>query len=495
MNIELLRRIIQANSPWMADAGRFHSQANTCEERTLAQMLWREITTTPISQRACHKVILGPRRVGKTTVLKHLAKRAVTEQRCQPEKLVFLSLDDDVFTGIRLHELLEGIKSITGASEKEPCFLLLDEIVYSGGWNKTLKRAYDEPALYPFRIVCTSGSSSALNRGMIESWAGRASEYYLLPSQMQEAANLVRSSLPFPDFFQIADKPLREIIKHIAPDSNDKLLQEYFWDLASTGGCPENLYPRPMMNDGEKAEFMVERHGHIRQIITQILQRDIEEYSKISNPIKASAILRLAAEHPGREVVRKEWAKNPDISMAETTLDRYFAALDDAMLLFLLPNYSGPKRKKKVFFYDNSVPAALSFRTPEQMRDSERGWSAENMVAASLNGLVKLTLGRAKLSHLRDKGCEIDFVLEEERGGTPLAIEVGSSYTNKMRKLQGVKKLLSKSGYNQLAGNTYVVTPDAPVDHHSEIKSVPLTHFMLAIEVRQNYLLQQGVST
>ena len=488
MDRDKLRQAIIASTPWWTSPEAFHQEAASFTERTLTEVLWHEIRSTPIEERSCHKVVMGPRRVGKTTLLKHLGRRIVSEGVVPPKRAVFLSLEDFIFHGIPLNEMLEDIEAITDATKESPAVLLLDEIIVSPSWAATLKRSYDEPHLYPFRIICTAGSIAGLRKGKIEGWGGRASEHFLMPAQISEAMNLSGLTPLDSHFDALADRPLAEMLRAARDFPTDEI-DNSVWDLAATGGFPDNLYKNSDMSEEQKAAFMIQQQSQTRQFLSQVIEKDLPDYSSISYPLKAYAILQKAVDAPCGEMPRQKWADDETIALTPPTLDKYLKALDEAMLMFAVPNFSGPRKQKKLFFYDNSTPTSLGFRTPAQMYSEERGWSLENLVASSLKELCIQSLGNSIMYHCRDNGGEIDFVLQEPQA-QPLSLEIGSSYTTKKKKIGKTERLLRNKKYQKLADNAYLCTPDAPTDRHGSIKYLPLAVLLVAIEARKNWHLK-----
>ena len=89
------------------------------------------------------QLVLGPRRVGKTTCLyqtvRHLLAQGVAKKR-----IWWLRLDHPLFLDVDLGSLVEMALALGHASAEAPCYLLLDEVTYASKWNHWLKTFYDE---------------------------------------------------------------------------------------------------------------------------------------------------------------------------------------------------------------------------------------------------------------------------------------------------------------------------------------------------------------
>lgn len=485
-----LENILAAKNPWHLPKPSWPAEANAVS-RPLADLLWRELSSMPLEQRSYHKVITGPRRSGKTTVLYQTAKRLVEEQGLDPRKVVFLSLEEASFVGTRLDQILDMLVPITQVMPEAPAVLLLDEICESEGWDRTLKISYDDPARYPFRIVASSSSAIQLNRGKIESGAGRLKQVHLMGCMFREALSISGVSLPL-HRLERRDASLRGILESAEADyrSPPENLQA-IRDLATTGGFPENLF-KPHMSDGDKANWMHSRHNDMREIAMKATEMDIPKVMPVRIHGGLSAVLRRASSAPCGEIALKDWANDIDM-MDKQTLERYLSGLEEAMLLFRLENYANPpKRNKKAFFYDNAIPASQRYDTRISLT-SGSGWPLENMAASALQELVLLSLGHSKLYHLRDGKLETDLVFSEasHKNDDPVVFEIASSSDHDT---SGLFKLMNKPGFTWMKRRTYLISLDGKVNLDGDVKSLPLEVFMDAVETKRNILLQERFS-
>jgi len=487
-----LQNILAAKNPWHLPKPSWPAEANTVS-RPLADLLWRELSSTPLEQRSGHTVITGPRRSGKTTVLYQTAKRLVEEEGLEPLKVVFLSLEEAAFVGTRLDQILDMLVPITQVTPEDPAILLLDEICESEGWDRTLKISYDDPARYPFRIVASSSSAIQLNRGKIESGAGRWKQVHLMGCMFREALSISGVSLPS-HRLERSDASLRGILESAESDyrSPPENLQA-IRDFATTGGFPENLF-KPHMSEGDKANWIHSRHNDMREIAMKATEMDIPKVMPVRIPGGLSAVLRRASSAPCGEIAPINWEKDIDM-MDKQTLERYLSGLEEAMLLFRLENYANPPaRNKKAFFYDNAIPASQRYDTRISLTSGTgSGWPLENMAASALQELVLLSLGHSKLHHLRDGKLEADLVFLEasHENDKPVVFEIASSSDHDT---SGLFKLMSKPGFAWMKGRTYLVSLDGKVNLDGDVKSLPLEVFVDAVQHKRNMLLQERFS-
>jgi uncharacterized protein len=103
------------------------------------------------------EVIVGGRRMGKTTLIKQFIKRLIN-QEVEAKDILYLALDNPSLSATPLSEHLRNIRKIHLHDRGRKLFLFLDEVQESVNWEGELKSLYDMESL---KIFCT-GSTSAL---------------------------------------------------------------------------------------------------------------------------------------------------------------------------------------------------------------------------------------------------------------------------------------------------------------------------------------------
>ena len=440
----------------------------------------RQMVQSAAAQHSRHKVISGPRRVGKTTLLRQLALRLIEEAQISPEMVVYISMDEIALTDQPFDKVLEKIIKATEATPDNPVFVLADEIGYAKHWDRVLKISYDDPERYPARVIATSSSAVEVTGGIRESGAGRWVHHFLFPSHFGEQASLARRPIQQAGF---AGGTLREMLASIPQDFESKRsMREALDEFSVSGGYPEGAYQ--LGDPTDRAEKIYEHYNNLREVLFKVTRVDIPQIVRTSYPEKPGELVYLLAQTP---CVLIDLAKlTSDLGISKPTTENILEYLKDAMLVFRLPNYIGKTRKaKKIYFNDNAVAAALSYMSREMMLGEARRWALENMVAAALYELERQSHFGTRLFHYRDNGNEVDFIFQEGNDNAPLAIEVGSSFRHSR---SGLKHLISR--YPKFAGNSYLITPDAAVNHDGEIKTLPIAEFLLAAEHRKDMLLK-----
>jgi predicted AAA+ superfamily ATPase len=121
---------------------------------------------------------MGPRRVGKTVMVMQSISELIHKDSIDNKKILFLSLETPIYTGIGLEKLLNIFNSLHGHKRNDELYIYFDEIQYLRDWEVHLKSLVDS---YPnYKFVVTGSAAAALRLKSNESGAGRFSDYILL---------------------------------------------------------------------------------------------------------------------------------------------------------------------------------------------------------------------------------------------------------------------------------------------------------------------------
>lgn len=141
--------------------------------------------------------IRGPRQVGKSTDLKLLAQRAISEGK-NPHSILYMSLDRLEGAPVaRVAEAITEAREVVGA--ELPALLLLDEVTAVRNWQTAIKALWDSGTIDRDVVVCTGSSSYDLARGVAERLPGRrgpGQDFLALPQSFGSFAAAVDQALP-----------------------------------------------------------------------------------------------------------------------------------------------------------------------------------------------------------------------------------------------------------------------------------------------------------
>lgn len=469
---EDLRRVITEQNPWQG-LNEVPGVLAPPTERPLARMLWRRVLDDEPRR---YRLVLGPRRVGKTTVM-YQTVRHLLEAGIPPHRLWWLRLDHPLLMEMSLDTLVRVVIDVVGATPDEPAFLFLDEVVYARDWDLWLKTFYDER--YPVRIVATSSATAALRDRRLESGVGRWDEESLMPYLLTEYLDLleVRTELPTP-----SETLARTIGEVLDGPSLPLDVGAHRRRLILSGGFPELLlFQAGAPADLDEVSLVLGSQRVLRRdAVERAVYKDIPQSFGVHDPLVLERLLYvLAGQFTGILSPKNICRELGDLS--QPTFDRYLSYLERAFLVFVLPNYSGremnvQKRGRVLYFVDPAVRnAALQRGFAPTESPEEMGLLLENVAASHLHSLALQTHGR--LFHWRGRG-DVDLIYDHPEH--PLAFEIGSSVRHKR---EGLRALVEQ--HPRFAGRAYLVAPDAlpisPNESESGVGTLPLDLLLLLL--------------
>ena len=254
-------------------------------------------------------LLLGPRQVGKTTLMKKL-------QQKHNDKTLWLNADNP-----EDRELLNRIN----ASRAKQIFssgmlVIIDEAQRLKNSGLTLKIIHDNcPEI---QLAATGSSSFELTDKIKESLTGRKWTYKLFPISFEELA------------------------KHT---NNFELIRSLETRLIY------GSYPEIINQAGSEKEVLFE-------LVSDYLYKDIFSIKEIRKPDILEKLVKALAFQVGNQVSNRELANH--IQADKETVDKYIYLLEEAFVIFRLPSYSKNlrnelKRSKKIYFFDNGIRNAV----------------------------------------------------------------------------------------------------------------------------------------
>lgn len=328
--------------------------------------------------------IVGPRQVGKTTLLKHVYNRL--------KNAVFLDFED--------REILElfdqDIKSFSELYVKKYDYLFIDEFQYSKDGGKKLKYLYDN---YKTKILISGSSVSELTVQSIKYLVGRIFVFHLYPFSFEEFLNYKDSSL-----YEIykKDNITKPIIERIL---------NYFEEFCIYGG-----YPRVILT-GDKAE----REIVLKNIYNTYLLKEIREILGIQEDHKIIKLSQALALQIGNIVNYNELSEitglqHNDLLENLNILEKTFISIRS------MPYHTNKRtelvKSPKIFFLDNGFRNII-IKNLQLIKDrQDKGLLYENFAASEI---IK---SETDLKYWRTKSkAEVDFVVEKDGKIIPIEIK------------------------------------------------------------------------
>ncbi|WP_096703180.1 ATP-binding protein [Magnetospirillum sp. 15-1] len=295
---EILRRLTFEN-PWWSDLGILDQLLEKMRQRSYLEPFFELMTNRGVRRAV---VLMGPRRVGKTVMLRQCIRRLIHEKDVAPERILFVSLENPIYRGIYLSRILESFMEDRGYDRFADFYVVFDEIQYVEEWEAYLKVMVDD---YPnIRFVVSGSAAAALRMKSRESGAGRFTDFLLPPLLFAE----------FLDF--------------IGADANAEinLLNRHFIDYLNFGGFPEAILDPDIRADLPR--FIAS------DILEKALQRDLPSLYGIDNPNELSRFFAALVYNTGQELSIGELSKETNIP--KNTLYKFFTFLEAAFLIHRL---------------------------------------------------------------------------------------------------------------------------------------------------------------
>ncbi len=258
-------------------------------------------------------ILMGPRRVGKTVMLRQLIEHATIEG-FDGQNILFVSIDTPLYSGMPLSRLIELFEEETDHNEQDRRIIVFDEIQYLKDWEVHLKVLTDQ---YPnTRFIASGSAAAALRLKSEESGAGRFTDFFLPPLTFAE----------FLAFRELEDDlvnaaPLGSTLRFSTP--NIVRLNEEFIHYLNFGG-----YPEAVLNETIQAD--VQRFLG-RDIIDKVLLRDLPSLYGIQDIQELNRLFTTLAYHTGQEVSLDGLAQSSGV--AKNTITKYLDYLEAAFLI------------------------------------------------------------------------------------------------------------------------------------------------------------------
>ena len=283
-------------------------------------------------------ILLGPRRVGKTVMIKQTVYEAMS-QGIDPANILYASIDTPLYSGLSLESFLKFLPGAPGSSQ---CVVIFDEIQYLKDWETHLKDLIDS---YPhIKFIASGSAAAALRLKSRESGAGRFSEFMLPP-------------LTFCELLEFTDSV--DLVEQLGPKefrARDILeLNKSFIDYLNFGGYPEAVLNESIRDNPDQ---------FIRtDIIEKVLLKDLPSLYGINDIQELNKLFMFLAYNAGSE------ASLSNISMssglAAPTIKRYIEYLESAFLVMKVSTVDDNcrtlqrERNFKIYLNNPSMRAAL----------------------------------------------------------------------------------------------------------------------------------------
>ncbi len=344
------------------------------------------------------QVLMGPRQVGKSTLVSQVLKKLTSPS-------LFVSADAVANSGeVWIEQQWESARLQSQNSGSDGFILAIDEIQKIPNWSEVVKKLWDEDtrAQQTIKVILLGSSRLLLQQGLTESLAGRFETTYLGHwsfNEMHDAFGLTA--------------------------------EEYVW----FGGYPGAI---TLWNEEERWKKYVND-----ALIETSISKDILMLTRVDKPALLRKLFALGCIYSGQVLSYTKILGQLQDAGNTTTLAHYLHLLDTAGLLSGIDKYTGEQlrqRSSSPKFQVHNM-ALLSVQQP-------RSFSEVRKNPAQWGRWVEATIGAHLVNHRfsegydlyywRHRNDEVDFVLKHK--GRVIGIEVKSGITQKAPGMEAFKK-------------------------------------------------------
>lgn len=310
-------------------------------------------------------ILLGPRQVGKTTLLKEIFN--------ERNDALWLNADEPDIQALFENATSTRFKNYFGNHK----IIVIDEAQTITDIGIKLKIIID--SLPELQVIATGSSAFEIKNKTNEPLTGRKWQFQLFPFSFSELAN---------HHGLIEEKRMIPV----------RLLY--------------GAYPEITLHQGEEKE-------RLKLLSESYLYKDILMFEGLKMPEKLVHLLQLLAFRIGTEINYNNLSK--ELKIDNATVEKYIKLLEDSFIIFRLKALSRNhakelKKGRKIYFIDNGIVNVLlgNFNLPENRADVGALW--ENYVISEIYKKYRYENRWANFYFWRTQDQqEIDLVIEENQ--------------------------------------------------------------------------------
>ncbi|GAA4778679.1 ATP-binding protein [Olivibacter ginsenosidimutans] len=344
------------------------------------------------------QVLMGPRQVGKTTLVMQLTKKITTPY-------LFVSADAVPASDKSWLSAQWDAARIQMQRKESPDFLLIiDEIQKIDNWSETVKLLWDTDTRTNtnLKVILLGSSRLLLQRGLTESLAGRFETSYMGHWSFTEMHQA---------FGWTAD--------------------EYAW----YGGYPGSA---SLISDEERWKQYV-----VGSLIETSISKDILMLTRVDKPALMKRLFEIGCNYSGQILSYTKIMGQLLDAGNTTTLAHYLTLLDTAGLLSGLEKFDSKLIRKrssspKFQVHNTALISAQRAETFQEIRPRSDAWGriVESVIGAYL--VNSAYVSGFQVYYWREGNHEVDFVLEYR--GKVVGIEVKSGQAQTTSGMQVFQK-------------------------------------------------------
>ncbi len=337
------------------------------------------------------QVIVGPRQVGKSTMMDQVLEKVTIPYTLSKADGVNPQDIDWI------HRTWESARSLMRINNEEERLLVIDEIQKIEGWSESVKAEWDWDThnKVNLKIVLLGSSRLMLQSGLKESLFGR---FELIRmghwsySEMSEAFGLT--------------------------------LDEYIY----YGGYPGSAN---LISDEKRWKKYIKD-----SIASPAIEKDVLQTSKIYKPILMKRLFELGCKYSAEELSLTKVLGQLQDAGNVTTLASYLELLNQCQLICGLQKYANDNARRynsvpKFLVYNNALLSAFQRKSFNTARENPEIWGrwVESAVGAHL--LSQTEENDFNIYYWRERDDEVDFIIQADGECVALEVKSGRRSMNK----------------------------------------------------------------
>ena len=331
------------------------------------------------------QVVMGPRQVGKSTVVKQVLEELTTPYQFFSADNVPASDSDWV------SNCWAAVRSLKANKGLDCMILVIDEIQKIQNWSEVVKKEWDDDTFHDrnIKVLLLGSSRVLLEKGLSESLGGRFEEIRM-------------THWSYPEMQECFGFSLDQFIYY--------------------GGYPGAA---ELTDEPDRWEQYVQS-----AIIDATINKDILMNTPISKPALLKQTFELGAAYSGELLSLTKMVGSLQDAGNTVTLAGYINLLDESGLLCGLQKYSIDTARRRASIpkfqvYNNALKMVYYPRTLEQaiMDREEWGRIFESAIGSYL--VSQAFVHRFEVFYWRERDDEVDFIIRKK--GVVVAIEVKSN--------------------------------------------------------------------
>lgn len=407
-------------------------QKREIKKKLMEKYIGRAVDTKKFNNNLI-KVIIGPRRAGKSFFAIHVMNKL--------GNFGYVNFDDEKLTEVSDYD---EIISVVNSLYHTPKYLLLDEVQNLEKWELFVNRLQRQD----YNVIITGSNSRLLSQELATHLTGRHLKLIIFPFSFKESLELENQELT----------------------KNE--IKEKLSSYVTFGG-----YPEPLIKTLDYKDYLL-------TLFNSILYKDIIKRFRVRAPQVIEDIAVYLISNIAKDFSYNTLSKMTNCSVH--TLEKYLNYLEEAFIFFKFSRFSfkfkeQTESNKKIYCIDNGFIHAKAFKLSPDM-----GRLYENIVAIELKKLEMK--GIANIYYWKNQQQEeVDFVIKEGTHVKQL-IQVSYNMGDIKTKEREIRALL-KASKELKCKNLLVIAEDKEGEETVDwfgikrrIKFVPLWKWLLGLK-------------